>query len=134
MMPLICWLGAPEGAMLRTEQERERRLEEKLAWMRERMRQKVEKSSQAVQRSLSPARHRRQQRLAVGIPAHLRMFRVSEVAEILGISPQTVRKEFAGRVVVMGQTKTTQSRRRKRILLISQRDLEEWIEEHRGRL
>src|SRR6516162_4434587 len=99
-------------------------LEEKLAWMRERMRTKGAETS-IGHRSLSPARHRRHQRQVAEIPAHLRMYRVGEVAEMFGVSPQTVRRWFEGRAVVVGEIKTTKSRRRKRVLLISQRDLEE---------
>jgi hypothetical protein len=109
-------------------------LEEKLDWMRERMKAKAAREAEGavVQRSVSPARYRRGQLLKSEMPAHLRMFRVAEVAEMLGVSPAIVRREFEDRATIIGQSETTPSRRRHRILLISQRDLEEWLEEHRG--
>jgi len=109
-------------------------LEEKLAWMRERMRRKSAAEPRPVRRAISSARYRSEQsRAAETAPAHLRMYRVAEVAELLRLSPDSVRRLFEGRVAVWGETKTTKSRRRKRIFLISQRDIEEKLEELRGR-
>jgi hypothetical protein len=105
-------------------------LEEKLAWLRERMRAKAESPES---RSLSPAKYRRRKRLAVELPKHLRMFRVVEVAEMLGVSSQTVRRWFKGRVVAVPGPKIKFGRRRF-TLLISQQDLEEFIEAYRGSL
>ena len=124
-------------------------LEQKLAWLRERVRrraeaepdERVEPQGQGdsakgrgavIRRSISPERHRRQQRQAEETPAHLWMFRPKEVAELLGVSPDTVRRQFENRAVIIGQSVSTKSRRRKRIFLISLRDLEQWLDEHRA--
>jgi hypothetical protein len=108
-------------------------LEEKLAWMKERMQGKSarEAKGETVLRAPSPARHRRAQLVQAKIPAHLEMFTVAEVAQMLAVSPSTVRRYFAGKVVMVGRADTTPSRRRYRKFFISRRDLEQWLEEHR---
>ena len=113
--------------MIRSQAE----LDERFAWMRARMAERSAHPPTST-RPLSPARYRRRQEQAA-LPAHLRMLRVTEVAELLGVSPKTVRRWFEKRAVVVGQVRTTKSRQRRRTLLISQQDLEQWISEQRGR-
>jgi hypothetical protein len=76
--------------------------------MRERMRAKAV-SPKPVHRAVSPAKYRRQRRQAAETPAHLRMFRVNDVAEMLGVSPQSVRRWFEGRATVVGGIQTTKA-------------------------
>jgi hypothetical protein len=117
------------------------RREEKFALMRARMEQLREIHERAANglpaapasRPMSESTYRRRERLkAEGFPAHLEMYRVNEVAQMLGVNPRTVVRWFGDRAVVVGMPKKTGSRRRQ-TLLISRRDLEEWIEEHRQR-
>jgi hypothetical protein len=109
------------------------RREQLFALMRARMEQRREIAQGAPPtRPMSQATYRRRERLkAEGIPAHLEMYRVNEVAEMLGINPRTVLRWFGDRAVVAGKSKV-QGRRRRQTLLISRRDLEEWVEEHRA--
>jgi excisionase family DNA binding protein len=53
------------------------------------------------------------------------MYRVNEVADMLGVSPDTVLRWFRGRAVAGPG-------RRRRTMLISRRDLEQWVAEHRA--
>ena len=107
------------------------RREELFALMRARMQQRREIAQGAPSsRPMSQATYRRRERLkAEGIPAHLEMYRINEVAQMLGINPRTVVRWFGDRVVVAG--KTVPGRRRRQTLLISRRDLEQWVAEHR---
>lgn len=97
-------------------------LEEKLAWMRERQRQRqaAEVYEAPPRRPLTPAKYERRQKLGE-IP---RMLRVGEVAEQLGVSRHSVSRWLRDRGVFVGQGS-------RRIMLISQQDLEDWKREHR---
>lgn len=99
-------------------------LDERCAWMRERMQAKAQQqeSGSPAGRPLSLARAQRKKRET---PDRFQMYRVPEVAEFLAVSPQTIRRWFAGRATVTGS--------RYRTMLISRQDLEDWLAEHHGR-
>jgi excisionase family DNA binding protein len=101
--------------------------QEMFALMRERMRLEREAANGAP--PPLPTSAYRRQKAEGGIPAHLEMYRVEEVAEMLGVSRDSVTRWFKDRAVVAGEPKP--GRRPKQTLLISRRDLEEWLEEHR---
>lgn len=100
------------------------RLEEKFAWMRERMRQRESRESAR----LSKAAHKRHERLRAERPAHLEMYRLKEVAEMLGVSTRTVGRWFRGRAIAVGNP-ASKGRRARNVVLISRRTLEEWLKE-----
>ena len=102
-------------------------LEEKLAWMRERMKAKVET---IPERPLSPVQHRRRQKIS-SPQAHLRMYRVGEVAEMWGVSPQTIARWFRDRARVVDRS-SPRAKRQRRVLLISEAELEAFIREHQA--
>jgi len=58
------------------------------------------------------------------------MYRVGEVAEILGVSRWTLHKWFRNKAVTVGTPKPGMPLRQ--TMLIPRAVLEEWIEEHRG--
>lgn len=104
------------------------RREEKFARMRERMlviQQAREKG--VTPRMPSPQAQKRKEKLS-NLPAHLEMFRVPEVAYMLGVSSQSVHRWFADRAIkVLGPGG---QRHRKTTLLISRAVLEDWMREH----
>jgi hypothetical protein len=105
-------------------------LEEKYRWMRERQRIKhaIAAGREAPARALTPpAQRRREQRKE--LPAHLEMYRVREVAEMLGVSTQSVLRWFADSAVVV-RPSASGPRRPKRVMLISRAVLEAWMREH----
>jgi hypothetical protein len=62
-----------------------------------------------------------------------KMYRSQQVAHMLGVSAQTVRRWFEGRQVpIVGTRQTTAKKRRYRVFLISEDDLQDWLNEHRG--
>lgn len=79
----------------------------------------------------SEATVRRRERLkAAGVPAHLEMYRVKEVAQMLGVSSQSVLNYFGERGVVIADRKP--GKKLKRTLLISRQVLEQWLAEHQA--
>jgi DNA-binding transcriptional regulator YiaG len=88
-------------------------LEEKEAWMRERQAKRQEKEAQ-------PVAVERQRPGSVQLP---QMLRVPQVARALGVSAPTVQNWFRRRAVIVRT-------RRKSIMLIPQRALDDWISEH----
>lgn len=91
-------------------------LEDKLVWMRERQR----KRQAAEARKIEPGRV---VPLPPDPPLLPQMLRVGDVAKLLKVSPQTVKRWFLRRaVVVQGPQKIT--------MLIPQRELDDWIREH----
>lgn len=103
------------------------RREEKFALMRARQ-QFLEEARQkgAALRAPSADTLRRREKVKL-IPAHLDMYRVKEVAQMLGVSGKTVQRWFWDRAVKVhgpgGQ------HRRKVTLLISRAVLEDWMRE-----
>lgn len=103
--------------------------EQLFEWMRER--QKLKQEIAAGERppaerplSLTGQRRRQRQKGPGGeLPAHLQFFHVSDLAEILGVSRQTVERWFEGRAIVAGT-------RRRRTLLISRQVFDDWLREH----
>jgi hypothetical protein len=92
--------------------------------MRERMQAKAQQAENrdAPVRPLSLAQAQRRKRET---PARFEMYRVPEVARFFAVSPQTIRRWFAGRATVTGK--------RYRTMLISRQDIEDWLAEHHGR-
>lgn len=129
-----------------------RPLEEKLGWMRQRQLEKERKAAWEQEQESKQLREEQEeaatQRACLGetirqaklrqavfeaaprqreIAPERKMLRVWEVAEILAVSPDTVRRWFAPRAVIVptGPCKTT--------MLISQKALDDWFAEHQAK-
>jgi excisionase family DNA binding protein len=103
-------------------------LEERLAWMRERQRNKADEQPQAQKKAKEDTQVAAG---AVTTPTEAmrdllqtRMLRVNQVAEILSVSHMTVRRWFADRAVIAhpGARRTT--------MLIPVEALDGWFREH----
>jgi hypothetical protein len=105
-------------------------LEDKLAWMRERQREKEAEARLKQEGELKvQAIAEQAARLPegqVGTAARRRMLRVDEVAGILRMSDKTVRRWFRDRAVVV------RAGRRKTTMLISEQILDDFIRDHTG--
>ena len=99
-------------------------LEEKLAWMRQRQKQKEVQTEEVVrQREPRKQSEQRPEPPRLERPGR-KMMRVSEVAEILGVSTKSVQRWFRDRAVLV------RPGLRRTIMLISEQVLDEWIAEH----
>lgn len=104
-------------------------LESKLVWMRERQRRRQEKESKflLVRSSVESRALAEEAEVQLQPSAELpQMLRVRQVAKALGVSLPSVYRWFRDRsVIVQG--------RRKSMMLIPRRALDEWIREHTAR-
>lgn len=92
-------------------------LEEKLAWMRERQRERRAAEEAERIRPVSPRASERRSRLDAAPP--VKMYRLKEVADMLGVSLASVRRHFAGRWIKFGHS-----------VLISQKTIDEVLGGH----
>jgi excisionase family DNA binding protein len=105
--------------------------EEMYRLLRERMRVQSElhATGAPLRRPPSQARQRREQRLAALSGKDLRsMYRVSEVADLLGVSRYTVERWFRDRAVLVGEPKP--GKRLRQVMLIPHAVFDAWLREH----
>lgn len=100
-------------------------LDEKCEWMRKRQEQRAAlEAASPPKKGPSLATIQRTKR---EVPARFIMYRVAEVADMFGVSPDTIRHWFAGRAMAVALS----ARKRRRTFLISQQDLDDFINEYR---
>lgn len=93
-------------------------LEDKLAWMRAKQQRKCAPQAAPRGPSAVPAPPREAAR-----PEPPQMLRINQVAQLLGVSRRTVYRWFGKRcVVIQGPVR--------RVVLIPQRVLDEWVRKH----
>lgn len=102
-------------------------LEEKEAWMRERMQRKAEAEERGV--SVLPLSETKFEREKL-IDQSPHMLRVKEVAAILGVSISTVQRWFRGRAISATGAPPRPGHRVRRTMLISRHALDKWLKDH----
>lgn len=105
-------------------------LDLKFEWMRAKQRKKQEREARRAERKAALVERKIEPGRVVPLPPDPpllpKMLRVKQVAEILGVSRQTIERWFEKRaVVVQGGNH--------RMMLIPQRTLDDWIREHTAR-
>lgn len=104
-------------------------LEEKFEWMRQRQAEKAAAAPPPADPPV-PQVKVKIKRTKPEVPARFIMHSVAEVAEMFGVSNETIRQWFEGYCAVVGERVSSPSRRRRRVFLISQQDIEDFLARH----